>query len=81
MVIKGDVTTGAIVSSVIVSGRISGIISNFSSTLISILSAEKTGKDLLSFFFDEDQAEKNTGITVNIKVQWRYLYPGRELSV
>lgn len=49
MVIKGDVTTGAIVSSVIVSGRISGIISNFSSTLISILSAEKTGKDLLSF--------------------------------
>lgn len=58
MVIKGDVTTGAIVSSVIVSGRISGIISNFSSTLISILSAEKTGKDLLSFF-DEDQAEKH----------------------
>ncbi len=29
--------------------------------------------------FDEDQQE-NTGITVNIKVQWRYLYPGRELS-
>lgn len=55
MVIKGDVTTGAIVSSVIVSGRISGIISNFSSTLISILSAENR-KDLL---FDEDQAEKH----------------------
>ncbi|HDO8847708.1 TPA: SPI-4 type I secretion system protein SiiF [Salmonella enterica subsp. enterica serovar Dublin] len=61
MVIKGDVTTGAIVSSVIVSGRISGIISNFSSTLISILSAEKTGKDLLSFF-DEDQAEKTPAL-------------------
>lgn len=79
MVIKGDVTTGAIVSSVIVSGRISGIISNFSSTLISILSAEKTGKDLLSFLMKISR--KNTGITVNIKVQWRYLYPGRELSV
>lgn len=79
MVIKGDVTTGAIVSSVIVSGRISGIISNFSSTLISILSAEKTGKDLLSFLMKIRQ--KNTGITVHIKVQWRYLYSGCELSV
>ncbi|SUG63145.1 Putative type-1 secretion protein [Salmonella enterica subsp. arizonae] len=61
MVIKGDITTGAIVSSVIVSGRISGITSNFSSTLISILSAEKTGKDLLSFF-DEDQEEKTPAL-------------------
>lgn len=57
MVIKGDVTTGAIVSSVIVSGRISGIISNFSSTLISILSAEKPVR--ICFLFDEDQAEKH----------------------
>lgn len=51
MVIKGDVTTGAIVSSVIVSGRISGIISNFSSTLISILSAEKTGRICFLFWW------------------------------
>ncbi len=41
--------------------------------------SRKTGKDLLSFLMKIRQ--KNTGITVNIKVQWRYLYPGRELSV
>ncbi len=41
--------------------------------------SRKTGKDLLSFLMKIRQ--KNTGITVYIKVQWRYLYSGCELSV
>ncbi len=81
MVIKGDVTTGAIVSSVIVSGRISGIISNFFFYINLYFISRKKLVRICFLFFDEDQAEKNTGITVNIKMQWRCLYPGRELSV
>lgn len=50
MVVNGSITTGAVVSSVIVSSRMSGIISNLSSTLVALLSAEKTTKDLVSFF-------------------------------
>ncbi|WP_145519542.1 ATP-binding cassette domain-containing protein [Yersinia mollaretii] len=57
MVINGSITTGAIVSSVIVSGRLSGIISGFSSTIISVLSAEKTAKDLVAFFAEESGEE------------------------
>lgn len=57
MVINGSITTGAIISSVIVSGRLSGIISNFSSTIISVLSAEKTAKDLVAFFEEESKEE------------------------
>ncbi|EFL92642.1 putative type-1 secretion protein [Candidatus Regiella insecticola LSR1] len=60
MVINGSVTTGAIVSSVIVSGRISGIISNFSATVVSLLSAEKTAKDLIAFFEDEKKESQPT---------------------
>lgn len=59
MVINGSVTTGAIVSSVIVSGRISGIISHFSSMVVSLLSAEKTAKDLIAFF-ENDKKNKPT---------------------
>ncbi len=34
-------------------------------------------KPVGSAFFLMKIRQKNTGITVNIKVQWRYLYPGR----
>ncbi len=64
MVIKGDVTNGAIVSSVIVLVVFSGIISNFSLTLI-LFYQQKTGKDPLLM---RRSAQKTIGITVNIKV-------------
>ncbi|MBU9815552.1 peptidase domain-containing ABC transporter [Rahnella sp. C60] len=58
LVTKGEITTGAIVSSVIVSGRMSGIISGFSSTLLSIFTTNKTITDLLKMFVPENTAPR-----------------------
>lgn len=54
MVIRGEITTGAIISSVIVSGRMSGIISGLSSTLLSIFSSRKSINDLMKIFTPEN---------------------------
>lgn len=56
MVIKGEITTGAIISSAIVSGRLSGIISNIASTVMAVLSSAKTARDLTAFF-ETDEPE------------------------
>ncbi|MDV5139304.1 peptidase domain-containing ABC transporter [Chimaeribacter arupi] len=58
LVTKGDITTGAIVSSVIVSGRMSGIISGFSSTLLSVFTTNKTINDLLKMFVAAEPASR-----------------------
>lgn len=58
LVIKGEITTGAIISSVIVSGRMSGIITGFSSTLSSIYSSNKTINDLMKMFLPMDDKEQ-----------------------
>lgn len=55
LVIKGEITTGAIVSSVIVSGRMSGIISGLSSTLSTIFTTNKTITDLMKMFMPAGQ--------------------------
>lgn len=61
MVTKGEITTGAIISAVIVAGRLSGIISNGASAVLSVLQAEKTAKDLMTYF-DEEQEEKDLAL-------------------
>jgi len=58
LVIKGEITTGAIVSSVIVSGRMSGIISGLSSTLSTIFTTNKTITDLMKMFVSQEQEQK-----------------------
>lgn len=57
MVIRGEITTGAIISSVIVSGRMSGIISGLSSTLLSVFSSRKSINDLMKIFTPDDGSE------------------------
>lgn len=57
MVIRGEITTGAIISSVIVSGRMSGIISGMSSTLLTVFTSRKSINDLMKIFLPQTDQE------------------------
>ena len=57
MVIRGEITTGAIISSVIVSGRMSGIISGMSSTLLTVFTSRKSINDLMKIFSPQTTEE------------------------
>jgi ATP-binding cassette subfamily C protein len=67
LVIKGEITTGAIISSVIVSGRMSGIISGLASTLSTIFTTNKSISDLMKMFVSEQQEQKLLQSVVNLQ--------------
>lgn len=67
LVINGEITTGAIISSVIVSGRMSGIISGLASTLSTIFTTNKTISDLMRMFVSEGQEQKLLQSVVNLQ--------------